>query len=797
MLRPSCPALLLVMLATPTLPVAAAVTTPYPIVFVTQVPVPADFTTIGSTFGNHQSRQQSVARGGDLWIRDPDGTLRNLTAAAGLGQDGLQGAGAIAVRDPSPSWDGRKIVFSAVVGAPTQRYVETDTRWQLYEVTGLARGETPVITRVPTQPAAYNNVSPVYGSDDRIIFSSDRPRNGEAHLYPQLDEYEEAPTVTGLWSLDPASGDLFLLNHAPSGAFTPRVDSFGRVVFTRWDHLQRDQQADADRDGSGSYGTFNYSDESAGARASAGRNEVFPEPRQTLGRVSGHRFNQFFPWQIRQDGSEEETLNHVGRQELSGYGTQSFLDDANLVECCAVDTRFNRRRLANDSLLQMREDPLRAGRFVGTSAPEFGTHAAGQLVSLDGAPTVNPDRMAVDYLTAPATAFAREDNQPADPSHSGLYRDPLPLSDGRLVATHTSDTRADRNEGSADLPRSRHDFRLRLVTADASGVYRAGEALTPGITKRVSWYDPDTLVTHDGPLWELNAVELRPRTRPPAAAASLPPPEQQVFNEEGVDVAEFRAYLRRNDLAVMVSRNVTLRDQADRQQPFNLRIRGGVASTGAAGTVYDVSHLQIVQGDQVRGIGGTASPRPGRRVLAQMMHEPKAQLPFQGVPSAVALAPDGSVAALLPARRAMSWQLTDGQTPVVRERYWLSLQSGEIRVCASCHGVNQRSQTGSADAQNAPEGLRQLLRLYKTGLQASAEDRIFNWAERQFPELLLPKNPSTVRTQGLSYRHYPATGEYIGASGGRVYYWKPTQGPAPIDVGPLQTYLEAAVNAGY
>jgi hypothetical protein len=798
MSRTSCPTLLLAMLLLPVvLPAEATVTTPYPIVFVTQVPVPADFTTIGSTFGNHLSRQQAVARGGDVWIRDTDGTLRNLTAAAGLGQEGLQGANAIAVRDPSPSWDGRKLVFSAVIGAPTQRYVEPETRWQLYEMTGLARGETPVVTRVANQPAAYNNISPVYGSDDRIIFSSDRPRDGQAHLYPQLDEYEEAPTVTGLWSLNPISGDLFLLNHAPSGAFTPRVDSFGRVVFTRWDHLQRDQQADADRAGAGDYGTFNYSDESAGARATADRSEIFPEPRQTLGRVSGHRFNQFFPWQIRQDGSEEETLNHVGRQELSGYGTQSFLDDANLVECCAVDTRFNRTRLANDSLLQMREDPQRAGRFVGTSAPEFGTHAAGQLVSLDGAPGVNPDRMAVVGLTAPATAFARDESQPADPTHSGLYRDPLPLSDGRLVATHAGDTRADRNEGSAEAPRSRYDFRLRLVTADARGVYRAGEALTPGIAKRVSGYDPDTLVTHDGPLWELNAVELRPRTRPTPAAAPLPPPEQRVFTEEGVDVGEFRAYLRRNDLALMVSRNVTLRDQADRQQPFNLRIRGGAASTGAAGTVYDVSHLQFVQGDQVRGIGGVANPRPGRRVLARPMHEPKAMLPFQGVPAAVALAPDGSVAALLPARRAMSWQLTDGNTPVVRERYWLSLQSGEIRVCASCHGVNQRSQTGSADAQNTPEGLRQLLRLYKTGLQASAEDRVFNWAERQFPELLLPKNPLTVRTQGLSYRHYPATGEYIGASGGRVYYWKPAQGPAPIDVGPLQTYLDAAVQAGY
>jgi hypothetical protein len=55
----------------------APVITPHAILFVTQVPVPTDFTTIGSTFGNH--------RGGDLWIRYPDGTLRNLTALAGYG----------------------------------------------------------------------------------------------------------------------------------------------------------------------------------------------------------------------------------------------------------------------------------------------------------------------------------------------------------------------------------------------------------------------------------------------------------------------------------------------------------------------------------------------------------------------------------------------------------------------------------------------------------------------------------------------------------------------------------------
>ena len=774
----------------------AAVTTPYPIVFVTQVPVPADFTTIGSTFGNHLSTQQAVARGGDLWIRYTDGTLRNLSEAAGFSSSGMLGATAIAVRDPAPSWDGKKIVFSAVIGAPTVRYEEQPSYWQLYEISNLGATDKPVITKVANQPADYNNVSPIYGTDDRFIFTSDRPRSGERHLYPQRDEYEEAPIVSGLWSLDAKTGDLFMLNHSPSGAFTPRIDSFGRVIFTRWDHLQRDQQADADRDG-GSYGTFNYSNESASAVAMNERSEVFPEPRQTVGSISGHDFNQFFPWQIHEDGNEEETLNHVGRHELARYGVQSFLDDSNLTYCCYTDPFANRGRLNNDSLLQMREDPNRPGRFFGTSAQEFGTHAAGQLVTLDGAPTTNPDQMSVSYLTATATAFATVEGTAADPAHSGLYRDPLPLSDGKLVATHTAETRGDRNEGSNEAPRPRYDFRLKLITADANGVYRASEALTPGISKSVSYYDPDTLVSYSGPLWEMNAVELRPRTRPTRLASTLPAPEAQVFAQEGVDVTAFKDYLRRNNLALMVSRNVTQRDKADIQQPFNLRIKGAVSSVPRSGKVYDVSHLQFFQADQIRGIGGTTNPRDGRRPLAQVMHEPKASNPFQGVKGAVALAPDGSVAALVPARRAMSWQLTNGDTPVVRERYWISFQSGEIRVCASCHGINQKSQTGAGDAQNPAEGLRRLLRYYKAGLTLSSEERVFNWAERQYPDNFLPKNAASATAQGYLYRYYSATDEYLGVKDGKVYYYKPSASAAPQEVGSLPFFVDAAAKAGY
>ena len=187
------------------------------ILFVTQVPVPADFGTIASTFGNQRGDPFSCGRGGDLYIRYPDGTLKNLTRAAGFGQPGPQDPNGIAVRQPCVHWSGQKAVFSMVVGSPANINSATTYYWQLYEITNFTNpSAVPVITKVPNQPTNYNNIAPLYGSDDRIIFTSDRPRNGERQLYPQLDEYEELATVTGLWSLQPTNGDLFLIKDRKS-----------------------------------------------------------------------------------------------------------------------------------------------------------------------------------------------------------------------------------------------------------------------------------------------------------------------------------------------------------------------------------------------------------------------------------------------------------------------------------------------------------------------------------------------------------------------------------------------------
>lgn len=673
-------------------------------------------------FGNHGTDLGSVGRGGDLYIRYPDGTLKNLTAMAGYGvASGFQGTNSIAVREPSVHWSGARALFSMVIGAPPTRYQWTTQYWQIYEVSGLGPADTPLITRVPRQPPNFNNVSPLYGSDDRILFTSDRPRTGESHLYPQLDEYEEAPTVSGLWSLDPVTGDLKLLDHAPSGDFSPILDSFGRVIFTRWDHLQRDQQADADNGGAG-YGTFNYSDETAAAQRLSSRAEVFPEPRFDVGVVNGHTFNHFFPWQVNEDGTELETLNHIGRHELHDYFNRSFSDDANLDEFIAAGSnRFNPNPI--DHLLQTKERPTAPGTYIGIDAPEFYTHAAGQVVSVVAPPSLPADQIAVSYLTHRETAGFNEDGTPATANHSGHYRNPLPLSDGSLIASHTSETRMDRNVGTRALPASRYDFRLKMLES-SGGHLVAGAPLTLGITKTLWFWDPDVRVDYvNVTLWELDPVEVRPRTRPSPVEAALAPPEQQAFDAQHVDADELRDYLRRTGQALVVSRNVTTRDAADVQQPFNLRVPGGTQTAGTAGRMYDVSHLQFYQADQIRGLGGTADPRRGRRVLAQPMHDPTVRNPpdATGPAGSVRLGLDGSMAAFVPARRAMTWQLTSPTgAAVIRERYWLTFQPGEIRTCASCHGLNSQDQAGRSEPAQRPAALEALLQFWKGSL-----DRIF------------------------------------------------------------------------
>jgi len=720
---------------------------PNPILFVTQVPQPTEvnagvisnvFLGAGAGFGNHQGGTLYSPRGGDLWLGKPNPsitnlTLVNLTRTLGFGVAGAQHTNGIAVREPQVHWDGQRALFSMVVGAPQNA---TDTNvffWQIYELTGLPDGPY-AITKISGQPTNYNNVGPCYSPDGRIIFASDRPRDGSPHLYPLLDEYNDFPTVTGLWSLDPVSGDFHLLNHTPSGVFTPIVDSFGRLVFIRWDHLVQDRNATDDRlqtmtNGVPINGTFNFSDESANAAFDLNdRLESFPEPRTFDGtnlialKVNGNAFNSFFPWTTFLDGSGEEVLNHMGRHDMFPSFKRSFTNDDNLIDF-SISSRTNSQNVLNN-FFWVRENPRTNGVYFGIDAPDFGSHAAGQIITITAPAGLNADSCFLPYITPKTNNF---------PNAYGTYRNPLPMADGTLLAAFATNTpSADSNIGTDTLPQSRYKFRLYSLK-QSGALWFADQPLTPGLSNNatgagVVQYVNGQLVTNTGALWEYEPVEVRSRSLPPVLANSVNGTEQQVFGEEGVDLALFQKYLRVNNLALIVSHNVTRRDRADRQQPFNLRIAGttnvawgptNVAVLGAnPPKLYDIAHIQFLQADQRRAYtGGGTNPMPGRRVLATALHEPAADnVPDpSSVTGSVRLADDGSFAALVPARRAVTHQLlgTNNES-VVKERYWLTYQPGEIRTCKNCHGINTADQTGAnGPPENKPQALRDLLQYWK------------------------------------------------------------------------------------
>lgn len=745
-----------------------------PIIFVTQLPITgrSDFSVITSTFGNHLPHPNRAPRGGSLMIRYPDGTVRDLLDVAlkqacntgsdlcvpggslTLDEDGML-LDAFSVRDPVVHWSGNKVLFSMTGGVRHRAFgpFNRTPLWQLYEIEGLGKDATPHISKVENQPA-YNNVAAIYSSDEaEIIFTTDRPYNGQAHLYPQLDEYESVATVTGLWKMNRHSGELTLLDHAPSGAFTPILGQDGMVYYTRWDHLQEDQQAlnavgkvlNGRED---FWGAKTFSSEAVDATAvkfedqmrTALRNNdlesafrpdgttfmqfhnnhpVWKDTTVQVGNVVGSfegttietahysgkyghesslRFNLFLPWQISQKGEKHETFRHFGRHEIGHFIRPVFSDDTDMRQNNSV-TNF-----IPDGYFQLTELPNARNQFVGIVAPEFGTHSSGHLLKMtdqrsDG-PHEQGSAVKLERLTAP---------------NSQAFRTPIFTTDGRLLASYDEVPLAQKGD---DRQTVHFKFRLYQLTQTEGQLYKAGTPLLNSpIGKSFSyWGDTANPEVFDGQLWELSPVEVIARTKPlpTPGTADIPEIERNVFASIGVNIDEFTHFLKQNDLALIISRNITKRDSADKQQPFNLFVQteqGEGAATNGSDTAnrYGVKFLELLQSDMLRGY----EKGPGRRGIPMPVSTPLLTTlnhAEQGFGHAVKVASDGSVAAFVPAKRALTWALSDDEhKPVVRERYWLTFAPGEIRVCASCHGVNDVAQDNSGVPVNTPMALQDLL----------------------------------------------------------------------------------------
>jgi hypothetical protein len=387
--------------------------------------------------------------------------------------------------------------------------------------------------------------------------------------------------------------------------------------------------------------------------------------------------------------------------------------------------------------MQLTESPVTPGLFFAVNAVEFGTHAAGPIITYQMADGVNPDTLALKYITPvaspPNPALQSELVTPID-----IFRNPTPLSDNTLLVVTSKATRFDGNLSTSAAPKSRYAFRLRMMNQSTSGgvtTYSLDSAFAPTTQPNVSvtYYSAGQAVSYQWPLWELDPVEVVARANKPAQLGSpIAAVEQAVFDEMGVHAPTLQNYLRAHNLALLVNRNSTRRDSADRQQPYNLKVSWsntqtlGAVVSGVSQKIYDIGWMQFLQADGIRGytLDGTnpaALPAQGRRMMPVPLHDTTALAenpPTVGAPAgAVKLGSDGSWAAVLPAGRAISWHLTDatGTKSQVKERYWVTFAPGEVRTCAVCHGVNTKDQAGNLGAPlNKPQALYAMLDFWKT-----------------------------------------------------------------------------------
>jgi hypothetical protein len=248
---------------------------------------------------------------------------------------------------------------------------------------------------------------------------------------------------------------------------------------------------------------------------------MFPEPRSdthsaTYGPVNGHRFNQFTPWQMNEDGTDEETLNHMGRHELSfGYLIKSFASDPKLSDYSVDSLHANTFSVGMDTgLFQLREDPVQPALLRGVHArvrhARLGTDLPHQRRA-----AVNPDAMALTARTGTRG------------HHGGRYRNPLPLANGELVSEPHAGLRPHAGADDGLPPEAAHAERgHRLLRGRHAAHLRhreVGDVVVAGYAA----------VLH-GALWEIEAVEVVARTRPSRPALPLEAPERDVFAETGV-----------------------------------------------------------------------------------------------------------------------------------------------------------------------------------------------------------------------------------------------------------------------
>ena len=82
------------------------------------------------------------------------------------------------------------------------------------------------------------------------------------------------------------------------------------------------------------------------------------------------------------------------------------------------------------------------------------------------------------------------------------------------------------------------------------------------------------------------------------------------------------------------------------------------------------------------------------------------------------------------------------------------------------------------------------------GLPGSNDtDRLLDWGEDTFPQLLSPARQLTQQLAGYTFRFYSTTGVYVATKDGNVWFFDGrTPGAAILNLGPMRSFLDLMPN---
>ena len=127
---------------------------------------------------------------------------------------------------PDVSWDGEEILFSCTRGDNRVREWDDDTVFHIFK----CRADGSHIQQLTT--GCVNDLFPCWLPNGRVVFCSER-RGGYGRCHQR-----EVPNYT-LHTMFPDGTDITCISPHETNEFEPSVDNDGRIVYMRWDYVDR------------------------------------------------------------------------------------------------------------------------------------------------------------------------------------------------------------------------------------------------------------------------------------------------------------------------------------------------------------------------------------------------------------------------------------------------------------------------------------------------------------------------------------------------------------------------------